>query len=59
MKKILRSMLAMMIAAFTLASCSDVPSPYGLFTSGDEELEGATGTGTLDDPFNVPGIRYP
>ena len=56
MKKILRSMLAMMIAAFTLASCSDVPSPYGLFTSGDEELEGATGTGTLDDPFNVPGV---
>lgn len=49
-------MLAMMIAAFTLASCSDVPSPYGLFTSGDEELEGATGTGTLDDPFNVPGV---
>ena len=56
MKKILRSMLAMMIAAFTLASCSDVPSPYGLFTSGDEGLEGATGTGTLDDPFNVPGV---
>ena len=56
MKKILRSMLAMMIATFTLASCSDVPSPYGLFTSGDEELEGATGTGTLDDPFNVPGV---
>ena len=49
-------MLAMMIATFTLASCSDVPSPYGLFTSGDEELEGATGTGTLDDPFNVPGV---
>ena len=46
----------MMIATFTLASCSDVPSPYGLFTSGDEELEGATGTGTLDDPFNVPGV---
>ena len=56
MKKILRSMLAMMIATFTLASCSDVPSPYGLFTSGDKELEGATGTGTLDDPFNVPGV---
>ena len=56
MKKILRSMLAIMIATFTLASCSDVPSPYGLFTSGDEELEGATGTGTLDDPFNVPGV---
>lgn len=54
MKKTLRSLLAIMIAAFTLASCSDVPSPYGLLFDDSGELEGAEGTGTLEDPFNVP-----
>ena len=57
MKKNLKLMLAIMIAAFTFASCSDVPSPYGLFAEdGDGEIEGASGTGTLEDPFNVPGV---
>lgn len=57
MKKNLKLMFAIMIAAFTLASCSDVPSPYGLFATDDNgEIEGATGTGTLEDPFNVPGV---
>lgn len=56
MKKILKSMLAVMIAAFTLASCSDVPSPYGIFFNESGELEGAEGSGTLDDPYNVPAI---
>lgn len=54
MKKILKSMLAVMIAAFTLASCSDVPSPYGLFFNESGEIEGAEGSGTIDDPYNVP-----
>lgn len=56
MKKILKSMLAVMIAAFTLASCSDVPSPYGLFFNEGGEIEGAEGSGTIDDPYNVPAI---
>lgn len=56
MKKILKSMLAVMIAAFTLASCSDVPSPYGLFFNESGEIEGAEGSGTIDDPYNVPAI---
>jgi hypothetical protein len=55
MKKHLKSMLAIMIAAFTFASCADVPSPYGLFFSDKGELEGAVGTGTADDPYNVAG----
>lgn len=56
MKKNLKLMLAMMIAAFMLASCSDVPSPYSLFAGNDDEIEGASGSGTLEDPFNVPGV---
>lgn len=56
MKKILKSMLAIMIAAFTLASCSDVPSPYGLFFNESGEIEGAEGSGTIDDPYNVPAV---
>lgn len=56
MKKILKSMLAVMIAAFTLASCSDVPSPYGLFFNESGEIEGAEGSGTIDDPYNVPAV---
>ena len=55
MKKHLKSMLAIMIAAFTFASCADVPSPYGLFFSDKGELDGAVGTGTADDPYNVAG----
>ena len=59
MKKNLKLMLAVIIAAFTFASCSDVPCPYGLFADDSGELEGATGTGTLEDPFNVPAaINY-
>lgn len=56
MKKVIKSMLAVMIAAFAFASCSDVPSPYSLFVNDDSELEGAAGSGTLEDPFNVPGV---
>lgn len=36
MKKIMYSMLAFMMAAFTFTSCEDVPAPYGLPTGGTE-----------------------
>lgn len=36
MKKIMYSMLAFMMAAFTFTSCEDVPAPYGLPNGGTE-----------------------
>lgn len=56
MKKNLKLMLAIMIAAFTFASCSDVPSPYGLFAGDDSAMGEPTGSGTLEDPYNVPAV---
>lgn len=56
MKKNLKLMLAMMIAAFMLASCSDVPSPYSLFAGDDSAMGEPTGSGTLEDPYNVPAV---
>ena len=60
MKKAIKQMLALIIAAFSFASCSDVPMPFGIFTE-DENimLEGGTGSGTAEDPFNViAAINY-
>ena len=53
MKKTLKAMLAIMIAAFTFASCADVPMPYELLAGDEGELEGAEGSGTLEDPYNA------
>lgn len=56
MKKTIKSLLAIAIAAFALSACSDVPEPAGYSiqpkggTSGGGE---PAGTGTVDDPFNV------
>lgn len=65
MKKILYPMLAMLMAAFTFASCEDVPMPYEEPSNGtdtpdtpDETIDPA-GTGTLADPYNVAAaIKY-
>lgn len=63
MKKILYSVFALVMAAFTLASCEDVPAPYddpndNPIETPDEGIE-ATGDGTLENPFNVAGaIKY-
>lgn len=58
MKKLFSKMMlvAMAVAAFT--ACEDVPEPYpipekGGQQGGNTEIEGATGTGTKDDPFNA------
>lgn len=58
MKKTLRMMMAMAIAAFTFTACEDVPEPYnnpydGRTPSEPEVTIEPTGSGTLDDPYNV------
>ena len=55
MKKILYSVMALAIAAMTFTACEDVPEPYPTRTptNGNGQIEGATGDGTLDNPFNA------
>lgn len=59
MKKILYSVLALAMAAFTFTSCEDVPMPYddpnnneGGTTTPIETVDPA-GSGTAEDPYNV------
>ena len=56
MKKILYSVMALAIAAMTFTACEDVPQPYPTpdpSTNGSNtEAEGATGDGSLANPFN-------
>ena len=56
MKKILYSVMALAIAAMTFTACEDVPQPYPTpdpSTNGSNtEVEGATGDGSLENPFN-------
>ena len=58
MKKILKSVFAIAIAALTFTSCDDVPMPYDTpkENSGGTTYDGAAGTGTLADPYNVAGV---
>ena len=55
MKKILKSMFALAMAALTFTSCEDVPEPYDIPTEGGEEtiVIEPTGSGTEADPYNV------
>lgn len=55
MKKILYSVMALAIAAMTFTACEDVPEPYPTPTptNGNGQIEGATGDGTLENPFNA------
>lgn len=55
MKKILYSVMALAIAAMTFTACEDVPEPYPTPkpTNGSAAIEGATGDGTLENPFNA------
>ncbi len=61
MKKILLSMLAITMAAFTFTSCEDVPEPYeipggGNNGGGDIITEEPSGDGTSANPFNAAAI---
>ena len=61
MKKILISVFAIAIAAFTFTSCDDVPMPYDDLevNGGGTSYEGAAGDGTLASPYNVAGaLQY-
>ena len=53
MKKILLSMLAITMAAFTFTSCEDVPEPYEIPGGGGNtpsETVDPAGSGTLENP---------
>lgn len=59
MKKILYSVFALAIAAFTFTSCEDVPAPYDI--PGDDSTDQPVviepaGDGTLENPYNVARI---
>jgi len=58
MKKVIKSVLAMAIAAFAFTSCEDVPEPYSLPTEGGNEtvVVEPTGSGTAADPYNVVAV---
>jgi len=56
MKKTIKSLLAIAIAAFAFAACSDVPKPDSYNENAGQPTEDvgeATGTGTASDPFNI------
>ena len=53
MKKFIYSMFALAISAMTFTSCEDVPAPYALPGNEDPVVIEPTGSGTLDDPYNV------
>ena len=54
MKKTIKSLLAIAITAFAFTACSDVPAPYDMpGTGGGGGISGGTGTGQVDDPFNI------
>ena len=55
MKKIAK-LLTLALGVFMLASCEDVPSPYGTVTPPEEQKKVLpTGDGTKDNPYNVAG----
>lgn len=59
MKKILYSVFALAIAAFTFTSCEDVPAPYDDPNDNPidkPEVFEPSGSGTQADPFNVAAI---
>lgn len=65
MKKLFSKLMLVALAVATFTACEDVPEPYDIPGTGDNqpgtstEIEGATGTGTLEDPFNaIAAINY-
>ena len=58
MKKTIKSLLAIAVAAFAFTACSDVPEPEGYNSrQGDGLIDYAPeGVGTLASPYNVAGV---
>lgn len=55
MKKIFYTMFVVLMAAFTFASCEDVPAPYDIPSGGNDTpgtVETAEGDGTVGSPYN-------
>ena len=57
MKKIIYSLLALAMAAFTFSSCEDVPAPYDMPTKPETPELQPTGSGTAADPFNIAAVE--
>lgn len=58
-KKILYSVFALAMAAFTFTACEDVPEPYqipGEGEAGSVTVTEPAGEGSLESPFNVAGV---
>ncbi len=58
MKKIIFSLMALFVTAFTFTSCESVPMPYNQPGTGGtpaETIEPA-GSGTLEDPYNIAAL---
>lgn len=59
-KKILYSVLAFAMAAFTFTACEDVPEPYQIPTeaggNGNSGVIEPAGEGSLESPFNVAAV---
>ncbi|MGN1264140.1 MAG: hypothetical protein ACI4TW_08875 [Prevotella sp.] len=59
-KKILYSVFALALAAFTFTACEDVPEPYRIpgqnGTTGEASVILPAGEGTLDSPYNVAAV---
>lgn len=59
MKKLFSKLFLMALVAITFTACEDVPSPYDVPGTGTNvpgtvtEIEGASGTGTVSDPYNA------
>ncbi len=58
MKKLFSKMMLVTMAVAAFVACEDVPEPYdipgtGYNKPGSEEIEGATGDGSLENPFNA------
>lgn len=64
MKKLFSKLMLVAMAVATFTACEDVPEPYNIPSPEDDngsstEIEGATGSGTLADPFNaVAALNY-
>ena len=65
MKKLFSKLMLVAMAAMTFAACEDVPEPYDVPGTGNNvpgtitEIEGGTGEGTVDDPFNtIAALNY-
>ena len=58
MKKTIKSLLAIAVAAFAFTACTDVPEPEGYNSrQGDGLIDYAPeGVGTLASPYNVAGV---